>query len=193
MISRAIRNTLVAPLLTAAWAATAMLQAASVPQMELEQLVENSPRIVHGRALRTWSAWDAGHHAIWTHAEVEVLRDLRGGAGATIVISELGGEADGLQMHAPGAPRLQAGEEVVLFAYPAATGLWRMRGWSQGRYLVERDRSGRAFVRRDDAGLTLLPPKAPAPAAQTTAASPPQPLDQFLDRVEALLRQEAER
>jgi len=173
------------------------LSAATIPQMELSEVVERSPRIVQGRIVRTWAAWDAAHKAIWTHAEVEVARDLRGNAGKTITISELGGVVDGIEMRAPGAPKLRDGEEVVVFSYATPGGLWRLRGWGQGKYRVERDAAGRQVVRREDFGARMVKPGGPAPQAALTeerhTAEPTEPLDSFLSRVEALLAREGGR
>jgi hypothetical protein len=169
------------------------LAAATIPQMELSEVVERSPQIVQGRIVRTWAAWDAGQKAIWTHAEVAVSRDLRGNAGPTITISELGGVVDDVEMSAPGAPKLRTGEEVVLFTYSTPGGLWRLRGWGQGKYRIERDSAGRQVVRREDFGATLVKPSGQPPqAAQTVSATPEatEPLDEFLSRVEALLGRE---
>lgn len=184
-------------LLLAALALAGGLVAATVPQMELEEVVERSPRIVQGRIVRTWAAWDAAHQAIWTHAEVSVKRDLRGNAGATITISELGGVVDGIEMHAPGAPKLEVGEDVVLFSYATPGGMWRLRGWGQGKYRVEKDSAGRQVVRRETSGAKFVKPDGgPAIAAQSSAGASgdeAEPLDSFLRRVETMLTQEVGR
>ncbi len=173
------------------------LCAATIPQMELSEVVERSPRIVQGRIVRTWAAWDAAHEAIWTHAEVEVARDLRGAAGKTITISELGGVVDGIEMHAPGAPKLRVGEEVVVFAYATPGGLWRLRGWGQGKYRIERNAAGRQVVRREDFGARIVKRDGTAPTAALTEeageAETVEPLDRFLSRIEALVANEGGR
>ncbi|MBI1353477.1 MAG: hypothetical protein GC160_03965 [Acidobacteria bacterium] len=101
--------------------------------------------------------------------------------------------ADGLEMHAPGAPRLRAGDEAVLFAYPTATGLWRLRGWSQGLRRIERDASGRALVRTAEPGVVGLEKVGPTAAASLPRTVASEPLEAFLTRVEALLAREAGR
>lgn len=173
------------------------LAAATIPQMELSEVVARSPRIVQGRIVRTWTAWDAAHKAIWTHAEVEVERDLRGNAGKRITISELGGSVDGIEMHAPGAPKLRDGEEVVVFTYATPGGLWRLRGWGQGKYRVERDAAGRRVVRRESFGAKIVKPDGSASRSALTEeaneAGPVEPLESFLSRVEALVASEATR
>ena len=51
--------------------------ATSVPRLSLEQMVDSSERILHGRTVRSWSAWDADHRIIWTHYEIEVADTLK--------------------------------------------------------------------------------------------------------------------
>ncbi|MBI3696147.1 MAG: hypothetical protein HY238_15080, partial [Acidobacteria bacterium] len=51
--------------------------ATMVPRFTLEQIVERSERIVDGRCLRSWSAWDAGHQFIWTHYEIQIAEPLK--------------------------------------------------------------------------------------------------------------------
>jgi hypothetical protein len=175
------------------------LSAATIPQMELAEVVERSPRIIQGRIVRTWSAWDASHKVIWTHAEVAVSRDLRGNAGQTLVLSELGGVVDGIEMHAPGAPKLEVGEDLVVFAYSTPGGLWRLRGWGQGKYRIERDAAGGRIVRREGFGAALIKPGAGPQAvahsdgAQAGGVGDREPLESFLERVEALLAAEGSR
>ncbi len=181
---------------TALLALACGLTAATIPEMELAQVVERSPRIIQGRIVRTWAAWDAAHKAIWTHAEVAVTRDLRGNAGPAVVISELGGVVDGMEMHAPGAPTLEVGEDLVAFTYQTPGGLWRLRGWGQGKYRIERDDAGREIVRRDGYGAALVKlgggPAAVAHSAGAHGAleGDREPLESFLGRVEALLAAE---
>ncbi len=125
--------------------------ATMVPRFTLEQMVERSERIVHGRCLRSWSAWDSSHQFIWTHYEIQVAEPLKGAPAATIFVSEPGGQADGLEMAIAGVPRYQPGEEVVAFLYRTPIGYWRAYGLGQGKYLV---RDGR--VRADLHGASLV-------------------------------------
>lgn len=179
-------------LFAAALIAASSLSAASVPRMSFERVVRSSPRAFRGVVTKSWSAWDAGRTAIWTHYEIRVAETLRGPGVATFTMSEPGGVVGGLGMEVPGAPRFRIGEEAVVFAYQTPLGYWRVRGWGQGRFRVE-ELAGRRVVRAPQTGAALLDLR--APRAKAAALSPPdrQPLEAFLERARAIIRQEESR
>ena len=127
--------------------------ATMAPRLSFEELVARSERIVHGRCLRSWSAWDAPGRFIWTHTEIQLLDRLKGSA-VTVVVSELGGIVGGLGLAVEGVPRYQPGEEVVLFLYQTPIGYWRARGLEQGVYRV----SGAGAQELKTRVRVLLPP-----------------------------------
>lgn len=165
----------------------ALAPAVTVPKLSFERVVASSERIVHGRVLRVWTAWDSERRFIWTHAEVAVDESLKGD-GATLTLSAPGGTLDGMTMPIAGAARFTPGEELVAFAYRTGSGLWRLRGWGQGVYRVERGPGGlRVAAQIGEARLA----DTGAPAA--AEAAPPADLDGFLDAVRARVAQEAGR
>src|SRR4051812_45300981 len=91
--------------------ACAALKAALVPSLSLDDLVTQSPAIVHGRVVRSWAAWDNAHKYIWTHHMIAVLESVRGAAPGYVVASEPGGELDGVGMRIGGAVEYSVGEE----------------------------------------------------------------------------------
>src|SRR5690242_7831380 len=119
--------------------AAAAAQAALVPAMGLDDLIANSQAIVHGRVMRSWSAWDGAHKFIWTHHMIAVIDPLRGVAPGYVVASEPGGEVGGVGMRITGAVEYAAGEEAILFLYRTPVGYWRVTGHGQGKYSVTRD------------------------------------------------------
>ena len=121
-----------------------------VPRLTLEEIVARSEVVVHGRCVRTWAAWDSERRFIWTHSEIQVLDRWKGAAGATVVVSELGGVVGEMGLAVDGMPRYEPGEEVVLFLYRVPNGYWRTRGLGQGKYEVEVSARGESRAR--DAG-----------------------------------------
>ncbi len=109
-------------------------------RMSFEQIVAGSDAIVHGTVARSWTAWDETHRSIWTHYEIAVADTLKGEPGPKIVVSEPGGELDGVHMQIVGTPVYEVGEEVVLFAAPTPIGYLRTCGWGQGRFAVRSER-----------------------------------------------------
>ncbi len=155
--------------------------------MSFERVVRSSPRAVRGVVVRSRSAWDADRNAIWTHYDIRVSETLRGPTGAIFTISEPGGRVDDLEMRVPGAPRFSVGEEAVIFAYPTPLGYWRVRGWGQGRFRVERG-DGAAVVRLParPTGPTR-PDEARKNRAATLAPRDREQLDSFLERARTLI------
>ena len=56
-------------------------QAAVVPSLSLEELIDQSQVIVQGRITRSWCAWDTGHKYIWTHHAMSCHRSDPGRRG----------------------------------------------------------------------------------------------------------------
>ena len=115
---------------------------AQVPRFSLEDLVDGSQYIVHGRVIHTWTGWDAKHLYLWTHHEIEVADTLRGAPGVRVTVSEPGGSLDGVHQSFSGALPFVPGEEVVVFLYRTPIGFLRAAGGAQGKFTI--DRAGRA-------------------------------------------------
>jgi hypothetical protein len=111
-------------------------RATLVPSLSPEELLDQSQIIAHGRVTHSWSAWDGGHNYIWTHHQLEVIDSLRGPAARFVIVSEPGGELDGVGMKVSGALPYSVGEEVVVFLYRTPVGYLRAVGYGQGKYTV---------------------------------------------------------
>ncbi|HVI75774.1 MAG TPA: hypothetical protein VM683_12385 [Anaeromyxobacteraceae bacterium] len=144
----------------AAVAATAL---AALPQLcaaalavpaSVEELALASSAVVRGRVARTEARWSQDHLRIETLAEVEVASAWRGAAPARLEVVLPGGAVDGLAQRVVGAPRLAAGEEVVLFLWRGGDAAhYRVAGLAQGKFTVagvaaRPDLSGTTFVPR---------------------------------------------
>jgi len=138
-----------------------------VPRFSLEELATGSDLIVHGKVLRTWTAWDAATQIIWTHSEVQVIDALKGSPQSAVVVSEPGGSVDDVTMAISGMPRYQPGEEVVLFLFQTPVGLWRARGLGQGKFLVTESASGVRTVRPAPNGALVVEPIGGKPTGGT--------------------------
>lgn len=158
--------------------ATPPLAATVVLRQNLEQLTHGSETVVHGQVVKTWTAWDPGRTAIWTHYEIQVAEAWKGVPGHSVVISEPGGELDGLRMAVPGAPQYHVGEQVVVFAVRTPVGYLRTCGWGQGRYLVSAD--GRV---RPDLAQTPVVDRSKPGATAKSAAPAPTTVDELRRRV----------
>ena len=122
------------------------VQAAVVPALSLEQVIDQSEVIVHGRVARSWSAWDSAHKYIWTHHLIEVIDRVRGAEVRSIVASEPGGELNGVGMSFSGSIAYAVGEETIVFLYRTPIGYLRATGNGQGKYTITSGKGVRANV-----------------------------------------------
>ena len=113
-----------------------------VPTMTLEDLASQSQSVVHGKVMRTWSAWDNNQQVIWTHYEVAVSDSLKGPAQSKLVVSEPGGTVGETSMLIAGTPVYEVGEEIVLFTEATPIGYARTCGWGQGKFRVSAAQDG---------------------------------------------------
>ncbi|MEO5925151.1 MAG: hypothetical protein ABIR70_15125 [Bryobacteraceae bacterium] len=131
-----------------------LVRAAVVPRMAFEQLVSDSPRIVHGKVVAADVARSGQY--LWTHYRIQVFDSLRGALPSEITVSEPGGTLDGVSMQVTGAVPFRLAEEVVLFLYQTPIGFWRIRGSAQGKFDVSGSASGKR-VRAAMRSIETLP------------------------------------
>lgn len=124
----------------AALLSPAIAGATQMLALSIEQLSREATQVVRGTVLRSAGAWGPEGRRIYTYTELEVRGVLAGEAkvGEQLLVRSLGGQVGGMGMRVAGAPRLQAGEDVVLFleAAPKERGVSRVLGMSQGLYRV---------------------------------------------------------
>lgn len=114
-----------------------LAQATTLQRLTFEELTDSSDMIVTGKVTRTWAAWDARHHYIWTHYEVEVAATQKGARSTSVQLSEPGGTAEGMTMTIGGTSKYNVGDEVLVFLQTMPNGMIRTTGWGQGKYTVD--------------------------------------------------------
>jgi hypothetical protein len=70
-----------------------------------------------------------------------------------------GGLSGGLRQSFPGAPRLAAGEEYMIFLWTGRSGLTQVIGLSQGLFDVKTDARGELVIYRAASGERMLEPR----------------------------------
>lgn len=127
---------------------------ATLQRLGLDEMIQKSTAIVRGRATLTGARFHGP--LIYTHYRVQVLESWKGAQPAEIDIVVPGGVANGMRQVFPGAPRLEAGNEYVLFLWRGASGLTNIIGLSQGVFDVHRDVAGGVFASRSATTETML-------------------------------------
>jgi len=157
--------------------------ATQVIQKSPKELAQASQLVVDGTVQSVRSYWNDDHSKIFTEALVDVASTHKGAAAQSVRVVQLGGVVGNVRMTAHGALQWKRGEEVLLFLEPATPGAFQVAGFSQGKYLIERDpQTGTPFVK--PAMPSDADSKTAANGANTTARETEKlTLKQFLDSV----------
>lgn len=155
----------------------ALCQGTQVIYQSPKQLADGSSTIIRGTVVGVRSFWNAEGTRIFTETRIKVDETYKGGALSEARIVQLGGIVDHVNMHVEGALSWRPREEVLLFLESDPAGDFRVAGFSQGKFKIERDpKTGAAFVRSAGfEGVSFLgaPPGRP-PAAKVS-------LNRFID------------
>ncbi|HEY7616045.1 MAG TPA: hypothetical protein VH744_04520 [Terriglobales bacterium] len=141
--------------------ACALLPAATLEQLSLDDMVWQSSAIVRAKAGQSRSIRNGA--LIYTLVEVEVLDQWKGERVARREIALPGGRVGALRQHFGGVPLLTPGQEFVAFLWTGASGRTQILGLSQGLFDVIRDAQGRILVRRKPTGDLMLTPGSATP------------------------------
>jgi hypothetical protein len=122
-----------------ALAAAPAAEAASVRFVPLDEMIDSAALAFHGKVIANRVERDALSRSIVTYTTFEVIDNLKGAAGATHTIKQIGGilpdGSEGYRVH--GVPSFAVGEEVVV--YLAGASQWGFSspiGLQQGRFEV---------------------------------------------------------
>ena len=134
--------------------------ATTVVARSVEELAERSSHVVVGRAVRTWSQWNADQRVVFTYTKFAVERSLKGSAPNTVTVKQLGGHANGVIQKVAGARQLHAGEAAVLFLRPSAQhdGTMAVTSLMQGHFRMKKRDDGEIVVSNGISGASQLNP-----------------------------------
>jgi hypothetical protein len=109
--------------------------AATVLRLDMQSLVANSDDIVYGTVENVESRLEKGR--VYTYTRIEIDESLKGDAGDTITIRQLGGETEELATWVAGMPRFVEGEQVITFAEQTGDQRYHVvTGMMQGKFKV---------------------------------------------------------
>lgn len=127
-------------------ALSSTIHAVTVLPATLEELVQESVAVVHGRVTGVDAHWTADRRTIESIVTLDVTDTLKGTATETASFVVPGGEAGGRILVMPGAPVFRAGDDVIVFLRGRAPALPQPVGLSLGVFRVAVDARGVAQV-----------------------------------------------
>ena len=115
-----------------ALACLALLPAAAttLERLSVDQMIQKSTSVV--RVKVQYSRTDMIGRSIYTLYRVQVSDRWKGSGQSSMEIAVPGGEWNGYRQTVPGAPRMNVGQEYVVFVWTAANGVNHTIGMSQG-------------------------------------------------------------
>ena len=159
------------------------VEATTVKQLSLEQMVRGSQRIMLGRCVSQETYWNKTRTRIYTATRFAVTEDLKGESRGAATVVTVGGTMDGLTQVVSGTPRFREHEEVLLFLEAGKGGHWILMGLSQGMFRIATDRRGMKVAYHASSGLHLVS------ASAETSDQTPIPSRVELDRLLSRIRQ----
>ncbi|MFW6051315.1 MAG: hypothetical protein ACODAU_09085 [Myxococcota bacterium] len=155
-------------------------------EVPIEEMARQADGIVHGRVTRTGTRMVVRDGSLDPHTLVWIRVDrwLAGSGGGEVVVRELGGVGEVTALGRDGAPRYEAGEEVVAFLEPHAGGM-RTLAMAQGKFTVVRGRPDEpARVRRDLRGIGFARFDAKGTTVEDAPRHPTMPFDELVRVIE---------
>jgi hypothetical protein len=127
---------------------------AQTQELRLEDLTKRAEVIVVGKISNVKSVWNNEKTRIYTKVTVDVGEYVKGeNPDRTLVITQLGGEVDGVGELYTHTPRFSKEEEVLLFVKKDSRNNLMIEGGDEGKYVVTKNKlTGEKMVQ---GGLTL--------------------------------------
>ncbi|MCX7957668.1 MAG: hypothetical protein N3B13_01305 [Deltaproteobacteria bacterium] len=116
--------------------------------MELSDITERSDAIVRGTVKDTESVYNEERTKIFTYSVIDVKETFKGKVPPVVRVRTFGGRVGDINMKVPGMPEFKKGEEVFLFLRKNED-FWHVTGMIQGKYTVDKDESGKEFLKND--------------------------------------------
>lgn len=107
--------------------------------LSLNQLVDASDEVVKGTVTEVWTEPDEKTGLIWTYAQIEVSKTLKGEPGPVVIIEQPGGSWGTKTAAIEGVARFSVGEEGYFFVEHLDSGHNVSVGMSQGKYNIIMD------------------------------------------------------
>jgi hypothetical protein len=139
-----------------ATSSAALLPAATLQKLSLDDMIQKSTAIVRARVLSSY----AGQHGpiIYTHYRLQVSEWWKSSGATALEVVVPGGSAGGVRQTFSGAPQLVSGGDLVLFLWTGSSGLTHIIGLSQGLFKVSLNTSGESVATRGASTERMIDP-----------------------------------
>jgi hypothetical protein len=143
-------------------------QATTMIPLSINQLVDASDEVVRGTVTEIWTEPDTNTGMVWTYAQIEVSKALKGTPGSVVIIEQPGGTWGTKSAAVEGVARFSIGEEGYFFVEHLRSGHNVSVGMSQGKFNIIMDPHQRTEIamrfpvhikRNFDHRFIPLPPK----------------------------------
>jgi len=129
-------------------------RATSLIEYTTEQMVDASDLVVHGTVVEVWTEPDE-RGRVWTRAQIDVLRVLKGDADLdSVVVDQIGGTWSGQATLVYSAARFDVGEELVVFLQRVGGDRLVPTGYYLSKYTVRLD----PYARQEIVQRNSVPP-----------------------------------
>jgi len=151
----------------------------TVKKATVDQLVESSQLILHARVTSSSSQWEGNN--IYTYTQLDVIEPMKGLPAERVTVKQLGGKVGQEALEVPGSPKLEHGEEVVLFLVQWNNAYW-IHSIVLGKFSVVRA-EGRAEAVNDLNNVGLIDPVTGAEITDAASKRNALPLDMLKEQV----------
>jgi hypothetical protein len=125
--------------------------ATTVKKMDLQELVSVSDAIAQGTVESIETRWE--DKTIYTYTSLRVDESIKGGPRRAYLLRHHGGTIGALTLDAPGTPKFNPGDQVIVFLRDRKDGTYDVVGLGQGKYDIVDN-----LAVTNVSGLTLVDP-----------------------------------
>jgi hypothetical protein len=141
-------------ILSLAMALSGLVGATTLERLSMGDMIRQSTAIVRAKVTGSYTAFRG--REIYSHYQLQVAENLKGGSNQALDVAIPGGAAQGMRQMVAGAPDLVLGQEYVVFLWTGKSGLTQIIGLSQGLFNVMQNPAGDAVLVRPAAAVTMV-------------------------------------
>jgi len=155
----------------------------TVEKIGLERMTRESNVIIYGRIRSTYSQWEGKN--IFTYSSIQVYESPKGWSERTVIVKQTGGKVGDIGLEVDGTPKLNRGEDVVLFLVQWQGHLW-IHSIVLGKFSVVRE-EGDLVAYNDLNNVGLIDPVTKQEIVDPTKKTNHFPLASFMSEIRSYI------